>query len=318
MRFAPLVLLLVADAAFGQAPERKDAPDARVPASWKGQQVVGKLGAVRLKKITADQDGNPVYGMYHAGDAAYVVREEQGDLLLLRSQQGVEGWIEKGSVVFLKDAVEYFTKAIESDAASAALYYRLRGGSERALGNLDAAVSDLTEAIRLEPDSALLYRHRALLWMDKKDYDKGLEDIETALRKKPGDVLMLETRAGLRNKKADYAGAVKDYEEALRTNDGNVGILNNLAWLLATCPDADVRDGRRAVTLAENVVERTERKSANYLDTLAAAYAEVRRFDDAVRVQQEALADRAFVLLVGNSGSERLDLYRQRKAYRQK
>ena len=62
----------------------------------------------------------------------------------------------------------------------------------------------------------------------------------------------------------------------------------------------------------------TERKSGAYLDTLAAAYAEARRFDDAVRVQQEALADREFLLTSGNAANERLDLYRQRKAYREK
>ena len=55
-----------------------------------------------------------------------------------------------------------------------------------------------------------------------------------------------------------------------------------------------------------------------YLDTLAAAYAEVGRFDDAVRVQEEALRDCDFLLQSGNEGSERVDLYRQRKAYRQK
>ena len=97
-------------------------------------------------------------------------------------------------------------------------------------------------------------------------------------------------------------------------NDRLIGTLNNLAWLLATCPDDNVRNGRRAVTLAEKAVELTERKNATYLDTLAAAYAEARRFDDAVRVQQEALTDRRLVLDDGNAANARLELYRKKKA----
>jgi hypothetical protein len=93
---------------------------------------------------------------------------------------------------------------------------------------------------------------------------------------------------------------------------------NGLAWLLATCPDARIRNSERAVKLAEEAVQRSDRKHASYLDTLAAAYAAAGRFDDAVRAQQEALADRDFLLGSGNAAKERLAMYRQRKAYREK
>jgi len=68
----------------------------------------------------------------------------------------------------------------------------------------------------------------------------------------------------------------------------NVQALNDYAWLLATSPFAEVRNGQQAVTLALQAVDR--RRTPAYLDTLAAAYAETGKFDRAVEVQQEALA----------------------------
>ena len=66
--------------------------------------------------------------------------------------------------------------------------------------------------------------------------------------------------------------------------------LNNLAWLLATCGDPDLRDGQSAVRIAENAVAKSGRKVPIFLDTLAAAYAELGEFASAVKVQREAIA----------------------------
>jgi Flp pilus assembly protein TadD len=62
---------------------------------------------------------------------------------------------------------------------------------------------------------------------------------------------------------------------------------NNLAWLLATCEDVTLRDGAEAVRLAE-IARRPTISST--LGTLAAAYAQAGRFDDAVRAIDEAIA----------------------------
>ncbi len=66
--------------------------------------------------------------------------------------------------------------------------------------------------------------------------------------------------------------------------------MNDLAWLLATCDDLKVRNGAGAVKFAEQAVAKTERKNANLLDTLAAAYAEAGQFGQAVNAQKEAMA----------------------------
>ena len=96
----------------------------------------------------------------------------------------------------------------------------------------------------------------------------------------------------------EYGAAIRAYEEAigLRPDSSDVtrsrvrrGVQNNLAWYLATAPDSAVRDGLRALALAQQLVA-WKPDDAAYLDTFAAAYAEVGRFEDAVRTQREAVA----------------------------
>jgi eukaryotic-like serine/threonine-protein kinase len=71
---------------------------------------------------------------------------------------------------------------------------------------------------------------------------------------------------------------------------GSAPELNELAWSLATSPDANLRDGTNAVIFAEKAVAATNRKNASYLDTLAAAYAETGQFAKALSIQREAIA----------------------------
>jgi tetratricopeptide (TPR) repeat protein len=93
--------------------------------------------------------------------------------------------------------------------------------------------------------------------------------------------------------------------------------MNDLAWFQATSEAAESRNGTNAVLLAEEAVAATHRKNPGFLDTLAAAYAEVHQFDQAVAALQEA---------IGLSKSEqekqdyesRLELYKAHKSYRLK
>jgi len=69
----------------------------------------------------------------------------------------------------------------------------------------------------------------------------------------------------------------------------NPDSLNNAAWRLATCGEPGLRDGARALELAQAAVVATARTNASFLDTLAAAYAETGQFQQAVATQQEAM-----------------------------
>jgi len=93
--------------------------------------------------------------------------------------------------------------------------------------------------------------------------------------------------------------------------------LNNLAWLLATCSDGGIRDGKRAVQLAEHACKSTQSKVTVFLGTLAAAYAEAGRFDEAIATAQKACANasakRETQLLQSNQNL--LALYQQHQPY---
>ena len=66
--------------------------------------------------------------------------------------------------------------------------------------------------------------------------------------------------------------------------------LNNLAWLRATCPNAQHRDGAEAVRLATQACELTHYANPNTLATLAAAYAEGGQISDALGLAEQAQA----------------------------
>ncbi|MFL6589484.1 MAG: tetratricopeptide repeat protein [Chthoniobacterales bacterium] len=91
------------------------------------------------------------------------------------------------------------------------------------------------------------------------------------------------------------AEAVTEYQRALAIDPDDSQCLNNAAWTLATWPDPLVRDGPRAVKLAEQADSLTRHSSPIIGATLAAAYAESGRFAEAIetanRAIRQALAD---------------------------
>jgi serine/threonine-protein kinase len=84
--------------------------------------------------------------------------------------------------------------------------------------------------------------------------------------------------------------AKKSLEQAVHLQPGDPSTLNDLAWLLATCRDSHIRDGRRAVGLAQRACKLSQWKNAFSIDTLAAASATAGNFSDAVKYQQLAIS----------------------------
>ncbi|HWY50060.1 MAG TPA: hypothetical protein VNW72_01115 [Chthoniobacterales bacterium] len=87
----------------------------------------------------------------------------------------------------------------------------------------------------------------------------------------------------------DVHGAITQWEASLQIdpNDGNA--LNNLAWILATYPDDSIRNGQRAVGLAESATVLPGGDVPIVLRTLAAAYAESGDFSKAIDTAQHAV-----------------------------
>jgi Flp pilus assembly protein TadD len=89
--------------------------------------------------------------------------------------------------------------------------------------------------------------------------------------------------------KGRAADAITQFAEALEIDPNDVEAQNNLAWLLATAPDAAARNGPRAVQLATQSVQLTGGRNPVVLGTLAAAFAEAGRFDDAAAAARQGI-----------------------------
>jgi tetratricopeptide (TPR) repeat protein len=113
--------------------------------------------------------------------------------------------------------------------------------------------------------------------------------------------------------------ALPHYRQAVGLSPNSPIYLNDLAWLLATHPDAAVRNGPEAVALAQKAVELTRGMQAAFLGTLGAAYAEVGQFSEAIAAAGKArdLARAAGQMEIAETNTQLLELYRARKPYRQ-
>lgn len=116
----------------------------------------------------------------------------------------------------------------------------------------------------------------------------------------------------------DYAEGKAVLERAAAGESADARTLNDLAWLLATCPDARFRDGNRALALAEAALRLRGANDPNALDTLAAAQAEGGRFEAAEQTAQRAatLAKEKGDARLSERIAARRELYRARRPYR--
>ncbi len=156
-------------------------------------------------------------------------------------------------------------------------------------GKVDEAIREYEAARRLNPLSAEARRGLAGAFMRKGDMEKA--------------TLLLEGMLGARAHSAEgqrFLGdlcqqdgldrlAIHYYERSLEKNSGEAVTHNNLAWLLATSEDREVRDPARSLEHAQKAVTLDKWKEAAFIDTLAEALYSNGRFGDAVATQTRAL-----------------------------
>ncbi len=187
-------------------------------------------------------------------------------------------------------------------------------------GNFRLAILEFSEAIEGNLQTYNAYCYRAQCYNYMSAHDNALADYTAATRLKPGAAAAWHGRGWTLILKRDYRGAVPAYEQAIQKAPDSAREHNFLAWLLATCSDDSVRDGSRAVAEAEKACQLTKWKNSYYLDTLAAAYAETGRFDEAIKWQKAAIAliDQPGQDLRGKARSTRshLRLYEKRRPVR--
>jgi tetratricopeptide (TPR) repeat protein len=271
-------------------PALRDYDDAIRTATEVGEPVYGPLGVVRfpLRRMPAYA---PQASWYRSRGLLY---EQKGDV---------------------DRALREFAEAVRINPQDP-LTYLVRGRAYKDRKDYDRAIADYGEAIRLDPQWASAYFNRANAFKARKDYDRAITDYGEAIRLDPADPDALFNRANAYKAQQRYAAAVRDLTEVIRLDAKDADAHDALAWLLATCRDAKVRDGARAVELAGTACDLTDGKSARYLATLAAAFAEVGRFDLAVRWQQRALESPAYAEDEAARARRRLQMFEDRQPYR--
>jgi len=154
---------------------------------------------------------------------------------------------------------------------------------------LDDAIREIQQLTESLPNLAELRMQIGLYYLLNKQPAKAIEAYGEALAIDENNFLALRSRGDAYLNMGKHVEAIKDFEAALKLEPEDPSLLNNFAWVLATSPDEEVRDGERAVEMATKACELTEYNKPHILSTLAAAFAEVGNFETAIEWSQKAV-----------------------------
>jgi tetratricopeptide (TPR) repeat protein len=224
------------------------------------------------------QDGDKTVGTLSGFH--FMVQKADGEKIRIRDERGQEGWIAKSKAVTASKAAEYFGNRVQN-----------------------------------EPNNAWAHYAMGMVFMLGGEIDSALKDIEVAIKLDPKLDAAWSCRGNIHYLRKNYAQATPNFRKAIELNPENDEAINSLAWMLATCPDSEHRNGKQAIALASKACELCKNRNENYVDTLAAAYAETGEFEKAIQWQTKA------VDLASPQEKEefrqRLELYKEKKPYRE-
>jgi len=157
-------------------------------------------------------------------------------------------------------------------------------------GRFDEAGDRYADAIALDGRRLHAHAARGMLLARRGRLREAADDLRVAFDGGVADAEVPNTLAFALAQTGDSAQAAAVLTRAAAAQPDNLNLKHNLARLLATSDDPNVRDGARALDLASEVCRRTGDRDPRALDTLAAAYAAVGRFDEARGTASRALA----------------------------
>lgn len=155
-------------------------------------------------------------------------------------------------------------------------------------GRYDEAIAHYEAALRLRPQNAVAHLNLGNALILRGDVSAAREEVRRAIEIDPTNVDAHNALGVMRLQQGDVSGAIDEWRRALAVDPENGNAANNLAWVYATSTDPAVRNGTEAVALARKAVSISAGRNALVLRTLAAAYAESGRFDEAIATAERA------------------------------
>jgi len=189
-----------------------------------------------------------------------------------------------------QSAIAAYEKAISIKLRYPDAHYNLGIALDRN-GQIDEAIAHYQQAVREDPHYAEAYYLLGNDFLEKARTDDAIAAYEQALKSRPAYPEVQNNIGFALLQKGRPSEAIAHWQNALAIQSDSVDSLNNLAWILATFPDAWIRNGSQALTLAERANQLSGNKNPAVLRTLAAACAENGRFTEA-----RVIAERGFQL----------------------
>ena len=186
------------------------------------------------------------------------------------------------------EAVADFSRVIELNPRFANAWFN-RGEIRYEQEKYDEAIGDYTQAIGLDPDDAGAYTARGHAYFQMRRFRDAVNDYNRAVSFDRNNAEPYANRGDAYHSLRNWSQAASDYRRAIQLDDQLGRAYQSAAWLMATCPDARYRTTDLAVRAAERAVSLDGAQDYRNLDTLAAAYANAGRFDDAKAKLEKAL-----------------------------
>jgi tetratricopeptide (TPR) repeat protein len=195
----------------------------------------------------------------------------------------------------LDDAIAAYEKALSIQTRFADAHYNLAIALTQK-GEVDAAIAEYQKAVQDKPDYAqayytfgngLLKKGNGLL--GKGRIDEAIAQYEHVLKMRPDYPEVQNNIAVALMQKGRPSEAIAHWQKTLELKSDFVDALNNLAWVLATFPETSIRNGAKAMALAERAHQLSGDSNPAIFRTLAAAYAENGRFIEARDIAERGL-----------------------------
>jgi Tfp pilus assembly protein PilF len=187
----------------------------------------------------------------------------------------------------IDQAIDHYLKALKIEPDFAQAHNNL-GNALVGHGQVDEAIDHYRKALEIEPDLAQAHNNLGKALVAVGQFNEAIDHYRRALEIKPGFAEAHDNLGVTLLGHGQIDEAIDHFRKALESNPDDAEALNNLAWIRATNPDPQFRDGPQAEVLARKAAELTPNRPET-LDTLAAAYAEADRCAEAAQTACKAL-----------------------------